>query len=296
MGKSFTLTIQILMLIIVTCLTFHSNATQVQITTIQCVYKDSKALYKKFKQFPIKQLITPVNNPTTIYNPPTQSKVKEIDPFPLNTTTKKTKSKSKLNKIKKFKNYVYIKGGVARTRYNKFKEGESSIYIAKRPNIALMYIAGLGHKFTKSIRGDIAIQYGELKYKRKDDMYDLRQKAKLFSVFANGYYDIPLGLPIKTRVVEYLTAGAGIGYNKSNDLNDSDMGEKWEGKNTTNFIWNIGAGIKFDLTKRFTGDVGYRFLHLGNIKVRNNDTSREDPPKTQKITAHQVMISLVYNF
>ena len=80
----------------------------------------------------------------------------------------------------KLKNYVYIKAGVARTQYNKFKDGSDSIYIIKKPKVALMYHIGLGHRFTESIRADLSAQYGKLYYKGKDNDHDLKQKIRLF--------------------------------------------------------------------------------------------------------------------
>jgi opacity protein-like surface antigen len=37
-------------------------------------------------------------------------------------------------------------------------------------------------------------------------------------------------------------------------------------RTTTNFAWNVGAGVGVELDKNWTVDVGYRFVGLGSVE------------------------------
>ena len=127
----------------------------------------------------------------------------------------------------------------------------------------------------------------------------------MFSFLLNGYYDIYLGnligsnnkkesTSIIKNIVPYVTAGLGAGVNRTTDLNDVPNNIKWNGKNKTNFTWNVGAGIKLNLTKRFSLDFGYRYLDLGEAHTKDDATLTK--PEVQKIRAHKIIGSIIYKF
>jgi len=109
----------------------------------------------------------------------------------------------------------------------------------------------------------------------------------------NGYYDINLN----RTVAPYLTIGIGVGGNKSKDVLDTRESavEILKGKTVTNFIWNTGVGIKFNLNKYSAIDFGYKYVHLGKTKTKNLGNSIFDPKGgSQTIRAHQIMCSIIF--
>lgn len=192
-------------------------------------------------------------------------------------------------------NYVYTKFGIARTQYKKFKEVGS--YFKKAPNVAPMFNLGLGRKLTKHFRAELNLQYGKLLYKASRDDENLKQKIHLYGGVFNAYYDI---MPEK-KINLYATGGLGIGINKNKDLKYRYFGDSAnvKHKNVSSFIWNIGAGFRTDLNKRFSLDIGYRYIYLGKAKVI--DTPQTSVPvvhkgATQKIYGHQMLAAISYNF
>ncbi len=175
----------------------------------------------------------------------------------------------------------------------------SELYEKKSPAVAPIYFAGVGYKYTNSIRGELDLQYGETRYKFGATTNDVRrtiaQRIRTTALVLNGYYEINF-----SSIVPYLTAGIGVGHNKAGKLIETIIipGEETDvtnnpGKDKTNFIWNAGVGVKFDVIKNLALDVGYRWAHFGKVSTYSIDAAMK---RTQKLRAHQVVGALIYNF
>lgn len=71
------------------------------------------------------------------------------------------------------------------------------------------------------------------------------------NVFANFYYDIPVGVE---RLTPYIGGGLGVGI-----LNDN-----------ANFAWNLGGGVSFDVVENVKLSLGYRYVSLGRFEDNNS--------------------------
>jgi len=104
----------------------------------------------------------------------------------------------------------------------------------------------------------------------------------------NGYYDINL----HKTIIPYVTAGVGIARNKAGDFVSLDT-ITLKGKTNTSFVWNVGAGVKYNLNRNFALDLSYRYIDLGSIKTDNLDANTHGGK--QKIKGHQAMIYIIYS-
>ena len=187
---------------------------------------------------------------------------------------------------------TYLKVGIGAMKFSTFKETENGFgYIKKAPKTNPIYNIGVGYKFNDSVRTDLNLQYSEVKYKAAIGPNVMKQNIKTIAAFVNGYYDINFD----KALVPYLTAGFGIGKNNVGNLKEINSQDR-EGKNTTNFIWNIGFGARYKLNKTFTVDLGYRYMDLGKTKTDNSKEFPEwDMGGKQKIKGHQIIGSLAFN-
>jgi len=105
-----------------------------------------------------------------------------------------------------------------------------------------------------------------------DEILTRKQSYQIQTLFLNAYYDIYTG----TKFTPYVGAGIGMGFIKTKAYsgsvypeNPADNESMWFGsKNVTNFAWNIGAGLGYDITDNVTIDAGYRFVGLGKIHTK----------------------------
>ena len=148
--------------------------------------------------------------------------------------------------------------------------------------------------------------------------WDYKQTLNIQTLFLNAYYDIKTGTPL----TPYIGAGVGFAcigakgggaYEHTADpgnpvISLSDGGTSSSTKSVTNFAWNVGAGVGWDLTERFTLDLGYRFAGLGDVgsaSTASYDWEGSPAPRhgTQYIDSemgslymHQVSLGLRYTF
>lgn len=115
-------------------------------------------------------------------------------------------------------------------------------------------------------------------------------KIDIHTVFANVYYDINTG----TAFTPYV--GAGIGAAFINQKVASTF-TGWGGNNgnydTTNFAWNVGAGVGYSLTKNIIIDLGYRYSQFGDAKKVDKSSVRF---QAKDLDAHEAIIGLRYQF
>lgn len=179
--------------------------------------------------------------------------------------------------------YSYVKGDIKTSNLN-----------------TLMYGGMFGYKFTEYFRADVNGQYRKFNYSASDDLLKFNQKIKNYSVFLNGYVDIPN----YTVFTPYVTAGAGCAHNVTSDLSatssnrlNTELEFDSPGRNTTNLAFNAGVGTKMKMYKNFDLDIAYRYADLGKIKVdaTNDGSDLPVPSASQHLKIHQLMLSVICN-
>ncbi|MBU1042024.1 MAG: porin family protein [Proteobacteria bacterium] len=113
-------------------------------------------------------------------------------------------------------------------------------------------------------------------------------KIDIHTVFANFYYDI------KTSTAFTPYVGAGLGVAWINQKIDSTFPGGTSGNyDTTNFAWNLGAGVGYSLTDNIVVDLGYRYSNFGDAKKYESGTLTFQP---KDLTSHEALLGLRYQF
>lgn len=125
----------------------------------------------------------------------------------------------------------------------------------------------------------------EVEYNRNQDM-----EKKLFSGLAkaevesqslmfNTYYDIDTN----SKFTPYV--GAGVGYAKiKGKLSAFGMSDDMS---DTNFAWQVGAGVGYELTENVTMDAGYRYADYGDFSEYDSKLD---------VSAHEFYVGARYTF
>ena len=130
------------------------------------------------------------------------------------------------------------------------------------------------------------------------DSHKLKQTFNIQTLFVNAYWDIDTG----TQFTPYVGAGLGMGFIRtklrySGEDATSTWGASSGSKTVTNFAWNVGLGLGYDITENWTVDAGYRFVGLGSVKTKTfSEPGFEAHGKASDLYQHQVSLGVRYTF
>ena len=92
------------------------------------------------------------------------------------------------------------------------------------------------------------------------------------TLFANLFWDFHND----SIMTPYVGAGLGMAFNYAGYDFTDNAGNKFSGdERFTNFAWNVGTGVAFNINEHFAIDAGYRFVSLGynDVKVSSGGNS-----------------------
>ena len=163
-------------------------------------------------------------------------------------------------------------------------------------------------KFDVPIRAELAyagFSKAETQKTYGDDDYTskMKQTFGIQTLVVNAYWDINTG----TRFTPYLGAGLSMAFIKTKCKDSgyeyADPDDSWNdstgSRNVTNFAWNVGAGLGYDITESWTLDIGYRFVGLGPVKTKTYSSFEDDfamHGKTDNLYQHQFAVGARYTF
>jgi opacity protein-like surface antigen len=170
---------------------------------------------------------------------------------------------------------------------------------------------GVGYRFSEWIRADITGEYRfdsdfrGLDYYFDDgeiagaNVYD-GEKSEIVALL-NGYIDGPKFGMMRPFV------GAGVGAARVSIKNFSDFNPVTDAlglsgdTDTWNFAWALYAGASFEVTPRWTFEVAYRYLNMGDAETEDlvgPDGSDElvNPYNFDNIHSHDVKLGMRYSF
>jgi opacity protein-like surface antigen len=207
--------------------------------------------------------------------------IKKIVPSLLLVATTALASDSLLNKV-----YVRADGGVG------FPQSAKSRGLSYQFKNTPLYGAGLGFKINEMFRTDINFQHMDLKSSKSDSIF--KQSANN-SVFLNGYFN----LTDFEQMTPYVTAGVGYAMNntKSNRKEQGSIVTTADGEKTKTFVWNVGCGMQFHVYKKIKFDFAYRFVNVGDIKMKNvvEDDDPLSPIHLKNNKVHQLTMGIAFN-
>ncbi len=87
------------------------------------------------------------------------------------------------------------------------------------------------------------------------------------TLFANLFWDFRND----SAFTPYVGGGLGLAFNYTGYTLKGNDGSKFEADDRfTNFAWNLGAGVAYNINENFTVDASYRFVGLGYNEVSAN--------------------------
>ena len=121
-----------------------------------------------------------------------------------------------------------------------------------------------------------------------------KNETGLQTVFVNAYYDFY----VHPRFIPYVGAGLGFSFINSESTLTSGSLRSTLGENTsTNFAWNVSAGVAIPLTQNIALDFSYRYAQFGEGEtgtgVFNGNSMRAD---TSNLDAHQGICAVRFTF
>ena len=134
-----------------------------------------------------------------------------------------------------------------------------------------------------------------------------KQKLQIQTLFVNAYYDFRNS----TAFTPWVGAGLGMAFinSKGNFFfddpgydPDEHFGLSLSSKTSTNFAWNVGAGVAYDFTSNISLDLGYRFAGLGKAETKSATGENgyneflTAKAKTSNVYMHQLMLGLRFTF
>ena len=158
------------------------------------------------------------------------------------------------------------------------------------------------YRFNDNIRTELAFnRFDNFKYKDTEidnvgDHY-YRQKVNATAVFANVYYDVRKF----EKFAPYANIGIGYSKNQAGSMNlhsvltgitvDTTV---YQSKSKKQFAWNIGAGISYEMNKKFTLDlINYKYYNLGKFSTKLDEVG--DSLK-DKLKIHSITTGIKINF
>ncbi len=130
---------------------------------------------------------------------------------------------------------------------------------------------GAGYAFNSWLRADVTAEYRFDAKHRHVDRYVgggnlITGNVGGFVGLVNGYVD----LGTWHRITPFVGAGVGMAsltMSGTRDLNIVSGGTvTGADKTETRFVWALHAGLGYDLTSNWKAEVGYRYMHFGDVK------------------------------
>ncbi|WP_170984209.1 outer membrane protein [Rhodoligotrophos defluvii] len=178
--------------------------------------------------------------------------------------------------------YFRVDGGASfHERPNVYKNhgGKKSKAYGEKLKDSGFIEGGVGCQFTPMFRADIVGGY-RFDSKLEDKWNSLDAKLSTGTIFANGYVDFDYFGFVKP----YVGGGVGVAFHSISNVDKPPFSSSGS---STDFAWNVQAGLAFDVTENIAVDVGYRYVDLGDAKSGGPDHFHVD-----SITAHEARVGL----
>lgn len=142
------------------------------------------------------------------------------------------------------------------------------------------------------IRTELEYMYtGNFKYKHSDSNATLTDKIDIHSLMLNVYWDFYNS----TAFTPYINAGAGAAWVQEKFSATTVTAPS--SNTSTNFAFNVGAGVGWSLTDSIILDLAYRYDHYGNgKKVTASSTNLNYESQVKNIGTHKALLGLRYQF
>jgi opacity protein-like surface antigen len=180
----------------------------------------------------------------------------------------------------------------------------SSTLEADEIGTSAVFSGAFGFRFSKNIRTELELVYHPdfaVDEEFRTSGIEVETKAEISSlgVFANVYYDIPLG-----SVTPFVGAGIGFSRNELDDIRNTAMTGPFAGQSVisngdteTSFAWQLIVGCSIPIRDSLALDLSYHYIDLGDLKTGYNSYGGVSvPPQTGDLQSHDFRIAVTYKF
>lgn len=163
--------------------------------------------------------------------------------------------------------------------------------------------AGAGYRLNQHLRVDATLGYrGGYEIDTNSQLggvgLDWKGDVSALTGLVNVYGDIgKFGM-----FTPYVGAGVGFSRNKVDDIDVSALGVtgKLDGDTNTSFAWQVSAGVGIEVAPRWTMDIGYRYLDMGEAKSGTSanvgGVTVTGNAEKGDLRAHEVQVGVRYAF
>lgn len=169
-------------------------------------------------------------------------------------------------------------------------------------------IIGLGYKFNQQFRLEARIGYHDSDFNeskigsgaRDGEQYSLNGDLQSTTYTIEGFYDftnttaftpyIKLGLGLADNSYSAKLGGAGIAGFDAFDGAVDGYYDNYADDNSTDFTWNVGAGVNYEINKTVSVYTEYQYIEFGDVKTGQDDFT--DGFKIDSAASHEFMLGV----
>jgi opacity protein-like surface antigen len=131
--------------------------------------------------------------------------------------------------------------------------------------------AGVGYRFNQHVRADVTLGYRggyevDRGFSTSGVTANFKGDVSALTGMANVYVDVAkMGM-----FTPYVGGGIGFSRNKVDDvavLTNAGVNGTLQGDTETSFAWQLSAGVGIEVAPKWTIDVGYRYMDMGELSV-----------------------------
>jgi opacity protein-like surface antigen len=143
---------------------------------------------------------------------------------------------------------------------------------------------------------------------RAEDSFSVDAEIESLVFMLNGIYDFDIG---NQKILPYVKAGVGVARNKATQalLDVNYVAPIWDGSifegesltgyaypegEVTEFVWNVGAGLRLQLSRKFSLAFEYGFTDLGEAVTGTDENG--DALGITDLNTQQLTLGLTYDF
>lgn len=155
--------------------------------------------------------------------------------------------------------------------------------------------ANVGFHVTDQLRAELELSRGFYKSNgladTADGINDVVGGIRGTYLLANAWYDIPTN----SAITPYFGGGAGLGWIGGDMRLCSNCSFGVGNEKSAGFAFQLGAGVRADLSQHVSLDIGYRFKDIVGASSYNTQTNTSGYDHLN-LASHNVQIGLTYNF
>ena len=189
--------------------------------------------------------------------------------------------------------YVSVFGGASFLNEVHATSGGNDPYIA-RTNMGYILGGAVGYQFNEHIRAEVELSHSSWHVNSYNSSgRPFKPATGSISetyLLGNIWYDIPT----HSAFTPYVGGGLGAGFTSADALFNGGTHGYGPPLSQPNLAFQIGAGVKFDLSEKLALDVGYRFKDVTGVHF--GDTGGKYDYRNATLASHNVQIGLTFRF